>query len=137
MSKYEETVTVLAHEGYLLEALKDLGYAPEVCRQGTALYGYQGDERPERAHVVIRRNQLDSVSNDIGFRRDADGVYRAIVSEYDRRLGFDEAWLGKVAQAYKERQTMAVAKVRGYVFQGRQVIETPAGRKVRLHFALR
>ena len=137
MSKYEETVTVLAHEGYLVEALKGLGYRPEVCGEGTALYGYQGDERPERAHVVIRRNQLASASNDIGFRRDADGVYRAIVSEYDRRLGFDDAWLGRVAQAYKERQTMAAAKVRGYVLQGRQVIETPEGRKVRLRFAVR
>ena len=134
MSKYEETVTVLAHEGYLVEAL---GYAPEVCRQGTPLFGYQGDERPERAHVVIRRNQLDSASNDIGFRRDANGVYRAIVSEYDRRLGFDGAWLGRVAPAYKERQAMAASKARGYVFQGRQVIETPEGRKVRLRFAAR
>ena len=137
MSKYEETVTVLGHEDYLVEALNELGYAPEVCREGAALYGYQGDERPERAHVVIRRNQLDSASNDIGFRRDADGVYRAIVSEYDRRLGFDEVWLGRVTQAYKERQTMAAAKARGYVFQGRQLIETPDGLKARLRFAVR
>jgi len=32
---------------------------------------------------------------------------------------------------------MAAAKVRGYVLQGRQVIETPEGRKVRLRFAVR
>lgn len=137
MSKYEEMRTVLSHEGYLVEALKQMGYAPEVCTEGTALFGYMGDERPERAHIVIRRRQLDSASNDIGFRRDENGVYQAIISGYDRSIGFNEAWLGRIAQTYKERQTMAVAKAKGYVFKGRQVIETPQGRKVQLRFAVR
>jgi hypothetical protein len=137
MSKYEEMHTVVSDEGYLTEALKELGYTPEVHAEGSALFGYRGDERPERAHIVIRRHQLDSASNDIGFRRDVSGVYRAIISEYDRGIGFDDAWLGRIAQAYKERQTMAVAKVKGYVFQGRQVIDTPQGKKVQLRFAVR
>jgi hypothetical protein len=137
VSKYEEMRTVLSHEGYLIEALKELGYTPEVCPEGSALFGYRGDERPERAHVVIRRRQLDSASNDIGFRRDKSGVYRAIVSEYDCGIGFDDAWLGRIAQAYKVRQTMAVAKAKGYVFQGRQVVVTAQGKKVQLRFAVR
>lgn len=137
MSKFEEMRTSLSHEGYLIDTLKEMGYAPEVCAEGAALFGYMGDERPERAQIVIRRRQLDSASNDIGFRRDENGVYRAIISEYDRGIGFNEAWLGRIAQAYKERQTMAVAKAKGYVFQGRQVIETPQGKKVQLRFAVR
>ncbi len=96
-----------------------------------------GDERSERAHIIIRRRQLDSASNDIGFARDGSGVYRAIISEYDRGIGFNEAWLGRVAQSYKERQTMAVAKAKGYVFRGREVVETPQGKKVQLRFAVR
>jgi hypothetical protein len=137
MSKFQEMRTVISHEGYLIEALKEMGYTPEVCAEGSALFGYMGDERPERAQVIIRRRQLDSASNDIGFRRDESGVYRAIISEYDRGIGFDEAWLGRIAQAYKERQTMAVAKAKGYVFQGRQVVETTQGKKVQLRFAVR
>jgi len=137
MSKYEEMSTVLMHEGYLVEALEQIGYKPEVYRDGAALYGYLGDERPEQAHVIIRRRQLNSASNDIGFVRDASGQYRAVVSDYDRGIGFDQAWLGRVSQAYKERQTMAVAKARGYVFQGRSVIDTPQGAKVQLRFAVR
>jgi hypothetical protein len=129
--------TVLAEECFLLEALRVLGYTPEIHREGTALYGYMGDERPERAHIVIRRRQLDSASNDIGFARDSSGVYRALISEYDRAIGFDAAWLGRLAQTYKERQTVAVAKAKGYVFKGRQVIETPQGKKVQLRFAVR
>jgi hypothetical protein len=137
LSKYEETRTVLSDERYLVEALKEMGYAPEVCREGTPLYGYMGDERLERAHVVIRRRQVGSASNDIGFARGDNGVYRAIISEYDRGIGFNEAWLGRIAQGYKERQTMAVAKAKGYVFKGREVIQTPTGQKVQLRFAMR
>ena len=137
MSKFEELRTILADERFLVEALRELGYSPEVSHQGMSLYGYLGDERPEKAHIVIRRRQLDSASNDIGFARDANGVYRALISEYDRGIGFDDAWLGRVAQTYKERQTMAVAKAKGYRFLGRQVVETPAGKKVQLRFAVR
>lgn len=137
MSKYEALLTVLSEERFLVEALQDLGYSPEVAHEGASLYGYLGDERPEKAHIIIRRRQLNSASNDIGFARDANGVYRALISEYDRGIGFDDAWLGRVAQIYKERQTMAVAKAKGYRFLGRQVVETPAGKKVQLRFAVR
>lgn len=137
MSKYEELRTVLSEERFLVEALREFGYSPEVSREGLSLIGYLGDERPERAHIVIRRRQLDSASNDIGFARDANGVYRALISEYDRGIGFNDAWLGRVAQTYKERQTMAVAKSKGYRFLGRLVVETPAGKKVQLRFAVR
>ena len=137
MSNYQEMTTILAHEGYLVEALEQMGYKPEVHKNGAALVGYRGDERPEQAHIIIRRRQLDSASNDIGFVRDTSGQYRAVVSDYDRGIGFDQAWLGRVSQAYKECQTMAVAKARGYVFQGRSVIDTPQGAKVQLRFAVR
>jgi hypothetical protein len=69
MSKYEEMSTVIAHEGYLVEALEQMGYKPEVHKAGASLYGYMGDERAEQAQVIIRRSQLDSTSNDIGFAR--------------------------------------------------------------------
>lgn len=137
MSKYEELRTVLSDERFLLEALRDLGFSPDASPEGLSLCGYLGDERPEKANVVIRRRQLNSASNDIGFARDANGVYRALISEYDRGIGFDDAWLGQVAQTYKERQTMAVAKAKGYRFLGRQVVETQAGKKVQLRFAVR
>ena len=132
-----ELLTKLTEEQYLVEALRELGYTPEVCREGTPLVGYMGDERAERAQIVIRRRQLDSASNDIGFARDGGGVYQAIISEYDRGIGFDDAWLGRIVQTYKERQTMAVAKAKGYVFKGREVVNTPQGKKIQLRFAVR
>ena len=137
MSKYEEFHTVIADETYLIEALEQLGYKPEMHKSGAPLYGYMGDERSERANVIIRRSQLDSASNDIGFARDESGQFRAVISEYDRGIGFNDGWIGRVTQAYKERQTMAVAKARGYIFRGRNVVETPQGKKVQLRFAVR
>ena len=137
MSKYVELRTSVTDERYLVEALRELGYEPEVCREGRALVGYLGDKRAERAQIIIPRGQLDAASNDIGFARDASGVYQAIVSEYDRGIGFDDAWLARLVQAYKERQTMAVAKAKGYVFKGREVIDTPQGKKIQLRFAVR
>ena len=136
MSKYVELRTTVTDEQYLVEALRELGHQPEVCREGRPLVGYLGDKRAERAQIIIPRGQLDSASNDIGFARDKSGVYQAIISEYDRGIGFDETWLGRLAQTYKERQTMAVAKAKGYVFKGREVIDTPQGKKIQLRFAV-
>ena len=136
MSKYVELRTSVTDERYLVEALQELGYQPEVCREGRSLVGYRGDKRDEQAQIIIPRRQLDSASNDIGFARDKSGVYQAIISEYDRGIGFDEGWLGRLAQTYKERQTMSVAKAKGYVFKGREVIHTPQGKKIQLRFAV-
>jgi Protein of unknown function (DUF1257) len=137
VSKYVELRTSVTDERYLVEALRELGYQPELCPEGRPLVGYLGDKRAERAQIIIPRGQLDSASNDIGFVRDRTGVYQTIVSEYDRGIGFDDAWLGRLVQVYKERQTMAVAKSKGYVFKGKDVIDTPQGKKIQLRFAVR
>jgi len=137
VSKYLELETKVTEERFLIEALQESGYRPDVCPEGRCLTGYRGDERQERAHVILPRQQLDCASNDIGFARDSTGVYRAVISEYDRGIGFDDAWLGRLAQIYKERQTMAIAKAKGYVFKGKEVIETPQGKKIQLRFAIR
>ncbi len=137
MSAYGEYETTLCEQSFLVEGLVAMGYTPEVDAEGAPLIGYHGDERPERAHVIIRRAQLDSASNDIGFVRGADGRFRAILSEYDRSIGYDAQWLGKVHQHYKEQQTLAVAKAKGYIFRGKEVIQTPNGPQIRLQFVAR
>src|SRR4051794_28029745 len=74
-----------ADEACLLAALADLGYGEDRVERGAALplYGYQGDRRQETAEIVVRRLNLTSASNDLGFARRADGAYVPIVSEYD------------------------------------------------------
>ncbi len=137
MSAYGEYETTLCEQNFLVEGLTAMGYRVEVHAEGAPLVGYHGDERPERAHVIIRRSQLDSASNDIGFVRATDGRFRAILSEYDRSIGYDDRWLGKVYQHYKEKQTLAVAKAKGYIFRAKEVIQTPNGPQIRLQFVAR
>ena len=63
-----------------------MGDKAEIHAEGAKLIGYHGDERPERAHVIIGSSQLDSASNDIGSAPGAGGCFRAILSESG--LGF-------------------------------------------------
>jgi hypothetical protein len=137
VSAYGEFETTIREERFLVEALAEMGYKVEVHSDGAALFGYHGDKRRERAHVIIRRAQLSCASNDIGFARGADDRFRAILSEYDRGIGYDEKWLGKVHQHYKEKQTMAVAQAKDYIFRGKEVVQTPNGPQIRLQFVAR
>lgn len=137
MSKYGTLETEIKEQKHLIAALAEMGYHPEVHPDGAPLVGYEGHERPERANVIIRRQQLDSASNDIGFARTADGRYAAQLSEYDQAIGFDQKWLNRVRQLYKEKQTIAAAKAKGYIFKGREVVKTEQGERIQLRFAVR
>ncbi len=138
MSQYEELTTTMTDQQYLVEALTEMGYKPEVQTEGTALRGYGGVTWNRPVQVIIPKAQLRDALAPVGFGRDETGVFQVVIDDLDRKYtGLNESWLGRVAQAYKERQTMAVAKTKGYVFRGRDVVQTPQGPKVQLRFAVR
>jgi len=84
----------------LCQALHKLGFSTvELHDTPQPLYGYEGDVRPERAEIIIRRQFISEFSNDIGFQRQKDGSYSAIISDFDRSR-YDQQWLGKLAQCY-------------------------------------
>jgi hypothetical protein len=103
VSKFLECQTIISDRKFLIAALQELGYRVEFHPEAAPLFGYEGLERPERAHVIIRRSQLSPASNDIGFARTSDGRFVALLSEYDQAIGYDRKWLGKVQQIYKEK----------------------------------
>jgi len=138
MSQYEELKTTMTDQQYLVEALTEMGFNPEVQTDGAALKGYGGVTWSRPVQVIIPREQLRGALAPIGFGRDETGVFQAVIDDLDRQYGgLDAVWLGRVAQSYKERQTMAVAKTKGYIFRGREVVQTPQGPKVQLRFAVR
>src|ERR1022692_4804250 len=102
----------MSEERYLVEGLTAMGYRVEVHAEGAALVGYHGDERRETAHVIIRRAQLDSASNDIGFVRGKDGRYQAILSEYERSIGYGVE--GLTAMGYRVEVHADGAALVGY-----------------------
>lgn len=118
MSHFTRLRTALKDADLLVAALRQHGFdTVESHPTAQPLYGYQGDVRPERAEVIVRREHIGALSNDIGFAKAADGSFQAIISEFDRSA-YDEAWLTGLTQAYGY-----AAAVRYADQQGLQIVE--------------
>lgn len=137
MSKYGISLTALVEEKHLVDALRELGYRPEVWPQGAKLHRYYSEQEEKTAHVIIRRHELPGSFGDIGFVKQSDGRFQMISDELDQHSQSGEKWLGRVQQAYKERQTLAVARAKGYILKKREVVRTSSGEQVRLQFVAR
>jgi hypothetical protein len=100
----------------------------EVHDTAQNLYGYMGDVRPQKAHVIIRKKYVGQSSNDIGFERQMNGTYKAYISEYDEKTRkYDANFVGKLKQAYGAEKVVKEATKNGY-----KVTKTFAGKNVRL-----
>lgn len=125
MSEYIVCETNYTNEEILKEALVDIGIpvgAIEVHQEAQDLIGIGGTRRSQKAHIIIRRSTVGSASNDIGFEKQADGSYKAIVSDYDKRHGFGQKVLstshggsGALDQNYAKRAVLrTIAKNYGH-----------------------
>ena len=137
MSKYSVNQTVLREEKYLVEALKEMGYEVEVYPEGVNLNSYYSEQEAKAANIIIRRHCLPGAYGDIGFARQPNSHFAWVKDELDEYGNYGPKWLGRVQQVYKEKQTLAMARARGYVLKGREVIETSEGQQVRLQFVAR
>ena len=111
MSHFVECRTEFKDPQALVAALVECGFRAdqiEVHAESVALYGYQGDVRPQKAHIVIRRQHIGAGANDVGWERQTDGTYRAWISEFDAGVGsfnarqetakFNQAMQGRIKQ---------------------------------------
>jgi hypothetical protein len=122
VSEYVTITTIIQDADSLVAALANLGIPPEAIerhQEPVPLFGWQGDPRPERAEIVIRRRWVGTHSNDIGFARQPDGTWRALISEYDQRHAgrwgpYDQAWLGRLSQAYALHHLSRAYQARGW-----------------------
>ena len=137
MSKYSVNQTVLREEKYLVESLKEMGYEVEVHPKGALMNSYYSEQEAKAANIIIRRQHLQGAYGDIGFTRQMDGQFAMVNDELDGYRGYGAKWLGRVQQLYKEKQTLAMARAKGYTLKGREVIETSEGQQVRLQFVAR
>lgn len=130
MSHYCKVDTQIVDQEMLLKALAEFGYTNvEVHEVAKNLYGYQGDLRPEKANVIIRRKHISAASNDIGFRLTGNGTYEAIISEYDQQiLGAD--WVDKISQAYAYHGVVENLTKQGFAVSERKV--DPQTKKIHL-----
>ena len=119
-----------------MEALKEMGYNPQVSEKPQNLEGYQGDTRKQTAEIVLPRRQVGGASNDVGFKRQANGTYTLIVSDYDSGSCFGKKKQSQLKQLYAEKKSIKEAKKAGLKFVGKkQVTDQKTGRPVqRLQF---
>jgi hypothetical protein len=136
VSKYSVNQTVLREEKYLVEALKEMGYVVEVHPDGALLNSYYSEQEAKTANIIIRRQHLRGAYGDIGFTRQPDGQFAIVKDELDEYRGYGTRWVGRVQQLYKEKQTLAMARAKGYTFKGREVIQTSEEQQVRLQFVV-
>lgn len=116
MSVYGKIQTQFRDKDFLIAALEEAGFTKgmiEVHDAPASLFGYRGDMRAEKANIVISRQYLGCGANDIGFLREADGSYTAIVSEFDQvKHGVD--WMNKLKRFYAKNAAVSVLRKRGY-----------------------
>jgi hypothetical protein len=123
MSHYSTIETEFRDEDVLVETLEEMepNWVVERHSTPTNLFGYENDMRPEKAHLIIRRNYVGTASNDIGFVREGN-TYRAIISEYDQGQHGAE-WLGKLTQNYAANKVMKSMRVHGWRLGSRTTTE--------------
>jgi hypothetical protein len=130
MSAYNEVSTIYKDEECLLQALKEMGYSEvEVHETAQNLIGYHSDVRTQQAHIIIRRKNISSASNDIGYFKNADGSYTEIISDYDKGR-HDLRWRTGLKSKYGEAGAMKTARKKGFKFLGRTVVNG----KIQLRF---
>jgi hypothetical protein len=100
------------HIDLLIEALEaQFGKGRvEVHDKPVNLYGYRGDVRSQKAHIVVRRHHVGPSANDVGYEINDDGSITEHVSEYDRGSTFTEPKRNVVARQYAEGVVGRAAK---------------------------
>lgn len=114
MSHYSTVKTSFSDCALLVKALNAVGYSKvEVHDDPTSLFGYRGDLRPQRANVVVRRQFVGALSNDLGFLRRPDGKFEAIISDYDRNR-LNESWMSRLKVEYAKLTVLEYASQQGF-----------------------
>jgi hypothetical protein len=117
MSKYAEEKTEFKEAELLIEALKAVGFdVVENHEVAQNLIGYMGDTRKDKANIIIRRHFISVASNDLGFKRNENGTYTAIISDYDRNCGYNNKWLTNLKTEYARAGVMRQARRAGLRF---------------------
>jgi len=126
MSHFVECRTEFRDPAALVAALVELGFQEsqiEVHEHAVPLYGYHGDVRAQKAHIVIRRQHVGSGANDVGWERQPDGAYRAWISEFDAGIGqyarqqasarFNQTMQDRIKQEYACQVIVRQQRARG------------------------
>lgn len=120
MSAYAEYETTFKDPKLLCDALKEMGFAEVIYNPiAQQLEGYHGDKREETAEIIVPRRAVGEASNDIGFKKQADGTYKAVISEFDS-MRHDSQWMTKLNVSYLERGAISKGMSMGLRYVGKK-----------------
>src|ERR1700742_5030849 len=116
MSKYIIFETEFFDGKLLIEALAAMGMKgiKNFIGNPQRLEGYEDRLRPETADIIIPKQYVGRASNDIGFKRQPNGSYTAIISDFDRSR-YNTQWLKGLKVEYAEVDLKTKAKKAGFV----------------------
>jgi hypothetical protein len=117
MSEYCDVRTEFRNEEALVAALLETGkWTPEMIErhaEAQHLLGVSGDQREQKAHMIIRREHVGRLANDLGFERQADGSYLAHISDWERSHGYHDGWIKQLKSHYAYHATRIQQEARG------------------------
>lgn len=147
ISKYSENSTQFKDLDCLVKGLVDIGFDRseiEVHEEAQPLKDYHGNKTHylgqgdcDRAEIIIRQKHVNhrmqsGASNDFGFKRNPNGTYSAIISEYDSRY-FTQPWLTKLKVNYAHHGMIKQGAKSGLRYVGFTPAKTVNGKR-QLHF---
>jgi len=118
LSHFVEITTAIKNEQALIRALERVGFKNKIEVHETAqhLYGYQGDRRSQKAHVILRRKYVGHASNDIGFEKTSEGIYRAHISEFDHN-NYGQVWQKNLQKLYAVELSKMEFEKKGWEYE--------------------
>lgn len=129
MSQQVEHVTEIRDEACLLFALQDMGFTrgqievhktPQLIHgwHGSSDFRYHADGTRMTAEVIIRRQHVGGSANDIGFARQKNGTYNALISVNeegrDGQGRYGQDWRDRLAQNYAMHITERAYRRKGW-----------------------
>lgn len=116
MSEFKKYPTEYKDKECLKAALAEQGYTEvEDYEEAQPLYDYHGrqttylDKTGDKANIIVRRKYVGGAANDLGFQKQADGTYTAIVSQFDSHK-HNTKWMTDLKRHYNVKVTTKEAK---------------------------
>jgi hypothetical protein len=130
MSFYRSNKTLFRNQECLAGALRKNFSVVEVHATPQQLHGYQTEASKKGAEIIVRKQEHKG-HYDIGFQKQTDGTFAALIADDERHLG--QAWMAKLAMTYAEEQSNEVAAEQGCELEGREVLGNGA---IKLRYAV-
>lgn len=130
MSVTRSFTTSMNNPEILSEALKKLGYKPEVLKEGKKIRGHAGEMSRQLCTVILKKEDTRRGA-DIGFSQAGAGNFEMVTDTYVNNDIRPDKFNAQIQVEYSKIQARRIAAKAGATFMG----ETNRNGKIILRFA--